>query len=311
MPMYRCAVCGSSRVTPETKKEGYNKARGAVGMALFGLKGAVAGASGNEVVYYHCADCGHTLNKCMSEFEKKDLERCLQNPVANEFVLKNYKQKYRNIEWKEPIKSVSNSNKKVTELSAEEKDKIRQENILVQTYILDTLYESRNRYGIIEICDKVKVSFNNFSCQRTDMIVRRLSGKSTNNIILEIDENGKVYYKANPIYSLDEAKRLSVDEKEKAKIRIENTTQERILTELSILDILYENNNRQFRVSEIVDKINLSSASIGNISQQRVSLILSSLVRKNVIQKIMADRVAYYKANLSYSVEEAKSYIEH
>ncbi len=111
MSLYRCAVCGSGNVVPETKQEGYNKKKGIMGMALFGLGGAVAGTSGNTVVYYHCAACGHTLNRCMSEIDKKFLEQYLLEPAkaANVNMLRNYKKQYPNIEWEEPVLSAQST----------------------------------------------------------------------------------------------------------------------------------------------------------------------------------------------------------
>ena len=111
MSIYRCAVCGSSRVVPETKQEGYNKKQGILGMALFGLGGAVAGASGNTVVYYHCPACGHTLNRCMPDFEKNNIDKYLLDPndETNKSMLRMEKKQYPNIEWEEPIKEENNS----------------------------------------------------------------------------------------------------------------------------------------------------------------------------------------------------------
>ena len=74
----RCAVCGSTRVVVERKKEGFNQKKGMLGGMLFGTTGAiVGGASGNETIYYHCGDCGHTLNKCMHQYEEMELDFAL------------------------------------------------------------------------------------------------------------------------------------------------------------------------------------------------------------------------------------------
>ncbi|MBQ3558243.1 MAG: hypothetical protein IJA07_01855 [Agathobacter sp.] len=70
----RCAVCGSKRVAIETKNEGYNVKKGVFGTLLFGSVGALAGASGNKNKYYHCADCGHTMNRCTYDFEVSSTE---------------------------------------------------------------------------------------------------------------------------------------------------------------------------------------------------------------------------------------------
>ena len=95
----RCAVCGSKRVVTETKKEGYNTKRGILGTVLFGNIGALAGTSGNDVVYYHCADCGQTMNKPMSEFESTTIDKYIENPNLWDKLLREKKNQYPNIEW--------------------------------------------------------------------------------------------------------------------------------------------------------------------------------------------------------------------
>lgn len=110
MALYRCAMCGSSKIVPETKQEGYNKKKGIWGAVLFGGIGALAGTSGNTVTYYHCGDCGAVLNRTMQPFEKESIERCLASPDVFESSLKSYKERYKNIEWEEkPVISTSDN----------------------------------------------------------------------------------------------------------------------------------------------------------------------------------------------------------
>lgn len=101
----RCAVCGSTKIVTETKKEGYNLKKGIVGSVLFGGIGAIAGTSGNEVSYYHCGDCGQTLNKCMHEYEEMELEFALktQDSADTFFInrVNKMKNKYPNAGWDE------------------------------------------------------------------------------------------------------------------------------------------------------------------------------------------------------------------
>jgi hypothetical protein len=101
MSLYRCAVCGSSKVTVESRQEGYNKKKGVIGTVLFGTAGAIAGVNGNVVNYYHCAECGHTLNKPMSNVEKDAIDSYLKNPSIYKNLLNKYKKQYPNIEWYE------------------------------------------------------------------------------------------------------------------------------------------------------------------------------------------------------------------
>lgn len=109
MSLYRCAVCGSSKIVPETKQEGYNTKKGVIGAVLFGGIGALAGTKGNTVTYYHCGDCGQVLNHTMMPAERDAIDNCLVNPDVFESSLKRYKAQYKNIEWEESI-SVSASN---------------------------------------------------------------------------------------------------------------------------------------------------------------------------------------------------------
>lgn len=41
MDLYRCAVCGSTRIVTEVRNEGYNTKKGVIGTALFGAIGAL------------------------------------------------------------------------------------------------------------------------------------------------------------------------------------------------------------------------------------------------------------------------------
>lgn len=96
----RCAVCGSKRVTVETKKEGYNTKKGIFGSILFGTPGAIiGGASGNETKYYHCADCGQVLNQPMDSGTQMNISVYMENPKVFEKELKEAKERYPNIEW--------------------------------------------------------------------------------------------------------------------------------------------------------------------------------------------------------------------
>ena len=48
MSLYRCAACGSPNVMTDNKKEGYDYVKGAIGTAVLGVGGAVAGLDGKE-----------------------------------------------------------------------------------------------------------------------------------------------------------------------------------------------------------------------------------------------------------------------
>lgn len=224
MAIYRCAVCGSSKVVAETKQEGYNKNKGIFGMALFGLGGAVAGASGNTVIYYHCADCGHTLNRCMSGVDKEFLEKYLLEPTNAAYVnrLREYKKQYPNIEWEEPTKEENNSIKisvqnnyeknkeehkqqaeeiqQIREKYAKELEEIRQQKIPIEMAILNALYKTEKPCTILDM-QKIELSCMIYSNQQLSATTRRLVEK---NIIEKSIENCKAYFKAIP-NSKDEA----------------------------------------------------------------------------------------------------------
>ena len=99
----RCAMCGSKNVYIDSKKEGYNLKAGAIGTVLVGVPGALAGAVGNENTYYHCRECGQTLNKPMMDFESDCIDGWIRNSKHHYDELKRMKRKYKNIEWEEGV----------------------------------------------------------------------------------------------------------------------------------------------------------------------------------------------------------------
>ena len=121
-------------------------------MALFGLGGAMAGASGNTVVYFHCADCGHTLNRCMSAVDKEFLEKYLLEPTNAAYVgrLREYKKQYPNIEWEEP--TIDDNSSVNTNQANINKDNLEKEDIHdIEVAIINALYEIGMPCTIAEI----------------------------------------------------------------------------------------------------------------------------------------------------------------
>ncbi len=219
MSLYRCAVCGSSNVVPETKQEGYNKKKGIMGMAMFGLGGAVAGTSGNVVVYYHCAACGHTLNRCMSEMDKKFLEQYLLEPTkaANVNMLRNYKKQYPNIEWEEPAISEKNNmscdsekfDKQIEdtkvlprEISQQEIEVFQQkgallksiDNYAVATSILNALFMAQKPCTISEIMN-IDESCRIYPIEKISGVMMKLVKKE---ILVKEIANYKAYFRTVP-----------------------------------------------------------------------------------------------------------------
>ncbi len=57
-----CPICNSMYdwVKVDENRGGYSFGKGAVGAALFGPVGAVAGIGGKKMVTYKCKKCGHS-----------------------------------------------------------------------------------------------------------------------------------------------------------------------------------------------------------------------------------------------------------
>lgn len=299
MSIYRCAVCGSSRVVPETKQEGYNKKQGILGMAVFGLGGAVAGTSGNTVVYYHCADCGHTLNRCMSGVDKELLEKYLLEPTnaVCESGLREYKKQYPNIEWEEP--------KKEENISAEI---LMQENqtSLFSTYknidvnilvaILGALYEAEKPCTILQM-------------QNSDEFCKKYSEEQLNfvaewlvsvKVIEKINKNFRVYFRT--LVGEKEAKKIirEYHEKELEEIRqkgeikiseIHNKAKDIKFAQIAILNALY----RAERPCTIFEMQSIE-ASCRQYSNQKLQAVARRLADGNIVEKIIENNKAYFKA---------------
>lgn len=134
---FRCPWCGSSAVSTETKKEGYDIKKGLIGTALFGTGGAVMGINMNEKKYNYCQMCRKTFTQCMPVATIKDIERLLRDSNGDHPLLKMYKNHYPNFEMDNIINANNNSSVNIDKLSAEE--------------LADTLYEYCKKYQIKEI----------------------------------------------------------------------------------------------------------------------------------------------------------------
>lgn len=95
----RCPGCGSTRVIFESHKEGYDFKKGVAGAVLFGAVGAVAGVNGKKTSSYHCAACGQTFSRLMSESVANQITMAIKS--NNYTALACYKRDYPNIEWEE------------------------------------------------------------------------------------------------------------------------------------------------------------------------------------------------------------------
>lgn len=104
--LYRCAACGSPRVVATTQKEGFSYVKGAVGTAVFGAAGAVAGLDGKKTQVFKCPDCGLELDHPMSQEIAMLIDMGVTNLRARENLMfrgeplpwKVLTDKYKNIE---------------------------------------------------------------------------------------------------------------------------------------------------------------------------------------------------------------------
>ena len=69
MALYRCASCGSPNVKTDSETSGvkYNYVKGAIGTAVLGAGGAVAGIENKTKQVFKCPDCGLTLSYPLGE----------------------------------------------------------------------------------------------------------------------------------------------------------------------------------------------------------------------------------------------------
>ena len=76
MSLFRCAACGSQKVSVDTQAAGikYDFVKGAVGTVLLGAGGAVAGVTNKEQRVYKCSDCGMTLTYPMPDEIKRMID---------------------------------------------------------------------------------------------------------------------------------------------------------------------------------------------------------------------------------------------
>ena len=103
MALYRCAACGSPHVKTDTQngKLKYSYLKGAVGTALLGVGGAVAGLSQETEHVFKCPDCGTVLSYPMPAKISNTIDLCVTSKAARsqlniEWLA--YKKMYKNIE---------------------------------------------------------------------------------------------------------------------------------------------------------------------------------------------------------------------
>lgn len=106
MALYRCAACGSPNVVTDIQKEGYDYVKGAIGTAILGAGGAVAGINGKTARVFKCPDCGLSMSNPMPDAIKAIIDLGVMSADARKnLVLQGspiewnfLKSKYMNIE---------------------------------------------------------------------------------------------------------------------------------------------------------------------------------------------------------------------
>lgn len=231
----RCAVCGSKGITMETKKEGYNKKKGILGSVFFGGMGAILGVNGNEITYYHCGDCGHTLTNPMSDIEANEIDNAILN--GNVEKIKFLKQKYKNIEYddskvifneKEIPKTVEKMAGEISNyFKAENKssvaDMILKRNILgahSSNELFDEAIELLIKKGVLTVEKKEGIEYYTFYTSTEDINnnLNKIKIKDEANKIRDnLNENKKIAFKEDKLFNillelLEKEKELPIEE---------------------------------------------------------------------------------------------------
>lgn len=274
----RCAVCGSTRIVTETRKEGYNLKKGIVGSVLFGGMGAIAGTSGNEVTYYHCGDCGQTLNKCMHEYEEMELEFALKTQDSEYAFFINrvneMKNKYPNAGWDE--NKILNAHIKMKN----NKSKFDENDLMdISSYI--------KRHGSISKAKLVNyIKQNGYNDDLANAVESYFMDISTHKYRVQIDFNDNdlifSYYDGDdfivekrPLYHHNGLAVIQTRKKfDKQKMESENEELKKI-----IINIV-KNNNKPMRINELME----ADERIANFSTQKIRALCWQLMDKDLLK---------------------------
>jgi len=106
MSIYRCSACGSPNVVTDTQSEGFSYMKGAIGTAVLGPAGVVAGINGKKATVFKCPDCGLTMSEPMSYEIQMLIDAGVRNHAARAHLTlrgipidwETLKHQYKNIE---------------------------------------------------------------------------------------------------------------------------------------------------------------------------------------------------------------------
>lgn len=295
MDLYRCAVCGSTRIVTEVRNEGYNTKKGVIGTALFGAIGALAGTNGKEVTYYHCGDCGQVLNKCMSEYELMELDFSLRTQDSSVFLDRTIAmmKKYPNAGWdnekilkaksnQSSIKSHDNENM-VDSIESNQKT-FQEEKIDLEKKILEIASKYEDKFTLDEICNNEQLS----ECSKIKImaVLKNLVDFSC----LERFKDDKVYYKFITKENLKEEQKKREIEEENRRKREEKFP----YIEREILEFAFKQHKNKFTADELRNcDISLSE----KYPTIKIAYILNQLVKKSYLSSTRIDYTTYYMFN--------------
>lgn len=277
----RCAACGSTRVFQEYKKEGYNLKKGIIEAALFGSVGTLAGTTGNEVIYYHCTDCGQTLNRCMDEVELLELKFALDTQGMSDdcFIerTKRMMQRYPNAGWNvEKINNVQNNISTLKDNSGittkeDYNDTVTRDN----ERLLNRIKKYLEQYTGSVSMNKLLEAFPEYSSQKLKFEIKKASD------INIINSNGEEYIKLcnEPIGENQDITKIEKEESD-AKITSYNNN---MIKELLLMEL--EKFPNGANIEELMD-----NKSIAKYSKLKISLILKNLSNEGKVKIILLER---------------------
>ena len=273
----RCAVCGSTRIVTEKRKEGYNLKKGIIGSVLLGGIGAIAGTRGNEVTYYHCGDCGQTLNKCMHEYEEMELEFALKTQDSGDTFFINrvneMKNKYPNAGWDENkilnahIKMKNNKSKFDENDLMDISSYIKRHGSISKAKLVN--YIKQNGYND-DLANAVEIYFIDISTHKYRVQI----DFNDNDLIFSYYDGDDFIVEKRPLYHHNGLAVNQTRKKfDKQKMESENEELKKI-----IINIV-KNNNKPMHINELI-----ADERLVNFPTQKIKAICWQLMDKNLLK---------------------------
>ena len=299
----RCAVCGSKNVAEEFKNEGFNHKKAALGVALVGSIGTLVGINGNKMKCYHCGECGQTLNYAMSDSEARSIDFAIDHKNIPSFLeeLRNYKNKYKNIEFS----SVDEMNL-IRIINS--KEVICGENVIRE---LENYLKRNGKKSYSEVEEYFKSL--GYTSEIIDNIPEEIANnidENYNNILFTIDNNIFCYeYTTRKTIEGDSLEKYNsklyksffankIKQKEE---KFQEEKKQRDLIEQAVLN-LFNENKIEFTINDLIK----SDVNMQNFEKNLIELVLLQLEnRKFSKSKKINDEYTYYWSDKEF----IKSYI--